>query len=242
MVENRRNSDRGGRPRRFEPAPVIWTPKTKLGTEVKDGQITSIDTIINSGQTISEAEIVDALLPNLRSETLSINRTTRIRDSGRVMSFQATVAVGNDNGYVGLGVGKALSVRDAIEKGIRKAKMGITSIKRGCGSWQCTCGNPHTVPFKVSGKCSSVRVIIEPAPNGLGIKTGKTAKTILTLAGIKDAWLITKGKTSTSMNFAKATIDALQQTNFKKGKMADVGMLPKTEKLVEKEKTKEESE
>ncbi|MBN1159722.1 MAG: 30S ribosomal protein S5 [Candidatus Diapherotrites archaeon] len=225
--------------RRFEPEPKIWTPKTALGRQVKDGQITSLDAILTSGQSIAEAEIVDALLPNIRSETLSINRTTRIRDSGRVMSFQATVAVGNGNGYVGIGTGKALSVRDAIEKAVRKAKMSIMSIKRGCGSWQCTCGNPHTVPFKVEGKCGSVRIILMPAPNGLGISTGKTAKTILELAGINDAWLTTKGKTSTSMNFAKATVDALKQTNLKKGKMAEFGEAPKIEMVVE---TKEESE
>ena len=240
MAENRRRTGDRGRPRRFTPVPVIWVPKTRLGREVKEGQITSIDTILTSGEIIAEAEMVDALLPNLRSETLSINRTTRIRDSGRVMSFQATTAVGNGNGYIGIGTGKALSVRNAIEKATRKAKMNIMSVKRGCGSWQCTCGNPHTVPFKVEGKCGSVKIIVQPAPNGLGIKTGKTAKTILELSGIKDAWLTTKGKTSTSMNFAKATVEALKQTNLKKGKMAECGELPKTEKIVEEVKEEEE--
>ena len=77
---------------------------------------------------------------------------------------------------------------------------------------ECTCGTPHTVPYKVKGKVGSTEVIIYPAPRGLGLVTGNTAKTVLELAGISDVWSKTFGETRTTSNFAKATFEALKNT------------------------------
>ncbi|MBR9707724.1 MAG: hypothetical protein GOV15_04775, partial [Candidatus Diapherotrites archaeon] len=137
-----------------------------------------------------------------------------------------TIAIGNGNGYVGLGQASGQNGRAANVKATRKAKLNIQRVRRGCGSWECTCGEPHTVPFKVKGKCASVSVELIPAPRGLGMKTGPTAKKILELAGISDIWIKTTGNTRSSPNFGKAVIDALNKTNTMKGSLTATGSLP----------------
>jgi small subunit ribosomal protein S5 len=90
--------------------------------------------------------------------------------------------------------------------------MSLYPIRRGCGSWECDCGEPHTLPFKVKGKSGSVTVTLLPAAKGLGLVAGDTAKVVLTLAGIKDSWSKSIGHTSTPTSFAFATFNALKQT------------------------------
>lgn len=189
-----------------------WKPKTRLGQLVKDGQVTSIEEAIKSGLPMKEPQLVDMLLPELKEEVLDINMVQRMTDSGRRVKFRATVVVGNEDGYIGLGQGKDVQVGPAIRKAIDSAKINIVGIKRGCGSWECGCGTGHTVPFEVTGKMGSVRMILKPAPRGLGLSAGGTAKTVMQLAGIKDVWTRTEGKTRTTLNFAKATFDALKMT------------------------------
>jgi len=111
-----------------------------------------------------------------------------------------------------MGQGKDIQVGPAIRKAIDTAKINIAAIKRGCGSWECGCGTEHTVPFEVVGKMGSVKVILKPAPRGLGLASGSTAKTVMQLAGIKDVWTRTEGQTRTTLNFAKATFEALKNT------------------------------
>jgi len=189
-----------------------WKPRTKVGRLVKDGKITSIEQIFEDNLHIREVEIVDALLPGLQHEVLNINLVQRQTDAGEVSSFQALVAVGNYNGYVGLGLGKAKQVRQAIEKAITDAKLNIAPVRRGCGSWECLCGEPHSVPFKVYGKSGSVEIWLIPAPKGVGLVAGEVAKAVLRLAGVKDVWTRTRGSTRTTINFAKATFNALRNT------------------------------
>jgi len=190
-----------------------WKPRTKLGWLVKEGHITSMDEIFKLGRKIREVEIVDVLLPNLKEEVLDITLVQRQTDAGEMSRFRAVVAVGNEDGYVGVGQGKAPEIGVAIRKAIVDAKLNIHPVRRGCGAWRCGCGGqPHTVPFKVKGKVGSVEVIILPAPRGTGLKAGETARVILRLAGIKDAWTRTKGETRTTINFAKATFEALKNT------------------------------
>lgn len=153
------------------------------------------------------------LLPDLEDEVLDINMVQRMTDSGRRVKFRATVIVGNRNGYVGLGQAKDVQVGPAIRKAIDAAKLNITYIRRGCGSWECACGLPHTVPYEVTGKAGSVSVTLIPAPRGLGIAAGNTATKVLEKAGIKDVWTKTFGTTRSTLNFAKATYDALNQVN-----------------------------
>jgi len=189
-----------------------WIPKTKLGKLVQEGQITSLEEMFASGLPLREFQIIDALLPELVDEILDINMVQRMTDSGRRVKFRATVVVGNYDGYVGVGCGKDVQVGPAIKKAICDAKLNLIPVKRGCGSWECGCGRPHSVPFEVKGKAGSATVTLKPAPQGLGIAAGETAKKVLTLAGIKDVWTETSGKTRTTLNFAKATYDALKQT------------------------------
>ena len=194
-----------------------WEPRTKLGKLVKEGQITDIHEIFRKGYQIKEPEIVDVLLPevNLREnqEVLDIALTVRMTDSGRRIRFRVLAAVGNRDGYVGLGIGHGKEVGIAIRKAINYAKMNIIEIKRGCGSWECRCRRPHSIPFAVEGKEGSVRVKLMPGPRGLGLVIGDVGKKILSLAGVQDVWSQSLGETRTTVNFAKAVFNALYNTN-----------------------------
>lgn len=206
------------RDREFQEEKVEWMPQTRLGKLVKEGQVTTMGEAVESGLPIREAQIVDALLPDIRDEVLDINMVQRMTDSGRRVKFRATVIVGNGDGFLGLGEGKDVQVGIAIRKAIDNAKMNIIGIKRGCGSWECGCGLGHTVPFSVEGKAGSVKVELKPAPRGLGLASGGTAKKVLEIAGIKDVWARAAGETRTTLNFAKATYNALMKTTTMKVK------------------------
>jgi small subunit ribosomal protein S5 len=179
---------------------------------VLEGQIASVYEVFQEGHRIKEVEIIDVLVPELRDEVIDINLVQKQTDAGERSRFRAVVAVGNSDGLIGLGAGKAPRVRNAIENGIRDAKFNLYPIRRGCGSWQCDCEEPHTLPFKVTGKCGSVVVTLIPGPKGLGLVVGDNAKAILRLAGIRDCWSKTKGATQTATSFAMATFDALKET------------------------------
>jgi len=189
-----------------------WNPRTVAGRLVKEGKVLSIDQLFEMNLPIREVEIVDALLPGLKHEIISINLVQRQTDAGEVSQFQATVAVGNEDGYVGVGMGKSRQIRLAIEKAIRRAKLNIIPVRRGCGSWYCLCNEAHSVPFKVRGKSGSVEVLLIPAPRGVGLVASESAKIVLRLAGIQDVWTRTRGETRTPHNMAKAVYEALKQT------------------------------
>ncbi|RJS71503.1 30S ribosomal protein S5 [ANME-2 cluster archaeon] len=191
-----------------------WIPRTKLGTLVREGKITDIDTALDSGLPLREVEIIEILLPDLAEEVLDVNMVQRMTDSGRRVKFRAVSIVGNKDGYIGFGQGKDRQAGPAIRKSIANAKLHVIGIKRGCGSWECGCSDPHSVPFLVNGKSGSVGIELKPAPRGLGIASGATAKKVLEMAGIKDVWTRTWGTTRTTLNFAKATYDALRQTTM----------------------------
>ena len=199
-----------------------WEPKTKMGRLVKDGTITDIDEIFEKGLPIMELEIVDALIPDLEEEVMDVNLVQRMHKSGRKVNFRVIVAVGNKDGYVGLGQGKAKEVGPAIRKAVDNAKYNIIKVRRGCGDWGCVCGREHTVPFKVTGKTSSVSVTLMPAPAGVGLVVGDVGKTILKLAGIHDVWSQTFGQTQTTVNFANAVFDALKELSNVKATKEDL--------------------
>lgn len=189
-----------------------WVPRTKLGRLIQEGKITSIEEIFMEGYRIREPEIVDILLPDLEEEVININLVQKQTDAGEQSRFKAIVAVGNRDGYIGLGSGKARQVRTAIEKAAIDARLNITPVRRGCGSWECGCGRPHSLPFQVRGKCGSVEVVLIPGPRGLGLVASEIAKIILSLAGIKDCWTRSYGSTRTVPSFAYAVFDALKKT------------------------------
>jgi len=191
-----------------------WIPLTGLGKMVASGEITSIDQVLATGKPIKEIQIVDAFLPDLADEVLDITMVQRMTDSGRRVKFRTVVVVGNRNGYIGFGQGKDSQVGNAITKAIKDAKLNIIKVNRGCGSWECGCNLDHSIPVQVTGKAGSVRVTLKPAPQGIGLVTGDIAKKVLGLAGIKDVWAFSSGETRTTINFAKATFNALIQTNM----------------------------
>ena len=189
-----------------------WIPRTKLGKMISEGNISSIEEIFSEGFKIREPEIVDALLPELQEEVINVNLVQKQTDAGEKSQFKAIVVVGNRDGYVGLGSGKAQQVRTAIQKGAADARLKITLVRRGCGSWECGCGRPHSLPFQVQGKCGGVQVVLIPGPRGLGVVASEEAKIILDLAGVKDCWTRSYGSTRTIPSFACAVFNALRKT------------------------------
>lgn len=215
MTEDRKLK-RGKRANRQEESidaeiPINWVPKTKLGKLVMEGKITNLDEIFNGKMKIMEPEIVDSLA-SLNEKTVDTTKTARVVRAGRKFAFRVAVLVGNKNGYVGLGLGKDKERLSALRKASRKARLNLVRVKSGCGSWECTCGTNHSVPFRVEGECSSVKVKLMPAPRGVGLVVGDKIKDVIAYAGIKDVWGKTKGDSRTSLNYVTAAIDALSKT------------------------------
>lgn len=205
---------RGRRDRRDEAEAALeeWKPITRLGLLVKSGEIKTIEDALRSKYPLKEFQVVDALLPELSEEVLDINLVQRMTDSGRRVKFRVCAIVGNKDGFLGIGLGKDALVRTGIEKAVRDAKLNIISIKRGCGSWECNCGENHSIPFKVVGKAGSVKISLKPAPKGIGLAAGDIPKRVLEFSGVKDIWASSEGQTRTTFNQAFATFKALQQT------------------------------
>ena len=203
-----------------------WKPKTSLGMKIKNGEITSIDYALDRRIKIMEPEITDALLPNLTTDLLMVGQskgkfgggqkrvfkqTQKKTQEGNKPKFATFAVVGNQDGYIGVGYGKSKETVPAREKAIRQAKLNVIKIRRGCGDWGCGCGEPHTVPFKVSGKAGSVEITLIPAPKGTGLKVEKECQKILKLAGIKDVWSRTEGQTRSKLNLLFACFRAMQK-------------------------------
>jgi small subunit ribosomal protein S5 len=204
-----------------------WSPKTKLGIDVKNRKIKDIDEILNKNKKILEPEIVDSLIP-LKKDLISIGQskgkfgggkrrawrqTQRKTREGNVPTFSTMAVVGDENGHVGIGVGKAMETLPARDKAIRQAKLNLIKVNRTCAAFDCDCSEKHSVPFKVRGKAGSVRVELIPAPQGTGLVVANELKKILKMAGIQDVYSKTDGKIRTTFNLAKACIDALKKTN-----------------------------
>jgi small subunit ribosomal protein S2e len=183
---------------------------TKLGRLVKDGKIRSVEEIFLFSIPIKEFQIVDALLPNLRDEVMKIMPVQKQTSAGQRTRFKCCVAVGDGNGHIGLGVKSAKEVATAIRGAIINAKMNLVPVRRGY--WGFNAGQPHTVPFKVSGKCGSVRVRLIPAPRGSGIVASLIPKKLLNMAGIEDVYSSSTGHTRTRGNLAMAVYHALSKT------------------------------
>lgn len=208
-----RSRARGSRSeRREKPDISLWQPKTGLGRAVKEGKITEIFQILRQGKPIKEPEIVDALVPNLEEDILKVSLVQRMHKSGRRVKYRVVAVVGNRDGIVGVGHASMQEVGPSIRKAVTAAKLNVVEVARGCGSWECACGRPHSVPFEVAGRSGSVEVRIKPAPRGLGLAAAEVPKVILRLAGIKDTWTRSEGQTRSTLNFALATFDAMKQT------------------------------
>lgn len=205
-----------------------WVPKTQLGKDVMEGKITSIGEIFASGRKIKEAGIIDKLIPGLKNEVIFVGgssgkgggkkrtptkRTTRVHRSGRRYTISAVVVVGNGNGYFGLGKSQSRENRESIEKALENAKLNIIPVKRGCGSWECACADSHSVPFVATGRSSSVKIILLPAPKGVGLCVNNEAKKFMKMIGIRDVWSKSYGNTGSRINFASALYNAFKEMN-----------------------------
>ena len=204
-----------------------WEPKTELGRMVKEGRFKNFDEVLATGKAIMEEEIIDYFFPELQTEYILIGQSKgkfgggkrrpykdtqkKVREGARV-KFSYLAVVGNGDGYVGIGKGSSRESLPAREAALKNAKMNLIRVFRSCGSWECGCGKPHSVPFRVEGKHGSVRVILEPAPRGTGLVAHEEAKKLLKLAGITDVWSKTFGETRSRVNLAFAVFDALKNT------------------------------
>jgi small subunit ribosomal protein S2e len=130
--------------------------------------------------------------------------------AGQRTRFKAFVAVGDYNGHIGLGVKCAKEVATSIRGAIINAKMSLVPVRRGY--WGNRVGSPHTVPYKLTGKCGSVRVRLIPAPRGTGLVAAPVPKKLLAMAGLDDCYTSARGHTRTLGNFVKATYYALQRS------------------------------
>ena len=206
-----RNSS--GPPRRRRPeVEEVWIPKTSIGKSVLSGEINSMEEILSKGLRIQEAGIVKKLLPDLKTEVIDVGIIQKMTPNGQSTRFKALVAAGNENGWLGIGMGKSKQMRIAIEKANNAAYLSVSPVKLGCGSWECRCDQKHSVPFKVKGKGGSVTVEIIPAPRGLGLVAGPKIKNLLRMAGLKDAWTTAKGSTPTMNSTSKAVLECLRYT------------------------------
>ncbi|MFC4406267.1 30S ribosomal protein S5 [Haloarchaeobius iranensis] len=190
-----------------------WEPVTRLGKKVQEGEIDTMEAALNSGLPLKEPEVTDQLLPGLEDEVLDINMVQRMTDSGRRVKFRCVVAIGNRDGYVGYAEGRDDQVGAAIQKAIGIAKLNIIDVPRGSGSWEDRSTKPHSLTHRTSGKAGSVEVELIPAPLGLGLAASDTVRKVLELAGIEDAWTKSYGNTRTTVNFAKATFNALENAS-----------------------------
>jgi len=205
-----------------------WSPKSVLGKKVVEGKIKDVEEIFDENLKILEPEIIDTLLPNTESDLINIGQskgkfgggkrrawkqTQKKTAEGNVPTFACMSVVGDKNGHVGLGYGKAKETLPAKQKALRDAKINLIRVRRGCGSFDCTCSESHSIPFKVEGKIGSTKIILMPAPKGTGLVADGECRKLLKLAGIKDIYTRSFGQTRTKINMLKACFEALKELN-----------------------------
>ena len=136
----------------------------------------------------------------LKDKLVAVNRVTKVTKGGRTFSFSAIVVVGDENGIVGHGLGKAKEVTEAITKGIDDAKKNLIRVPILKG----------TVPHAQKGKFSGAEVLLKPATNGTGVIAGGAMRAVLESVGVTDVLAKSKGS-SNPHNVVKATFDALMK-------------------------------
>ncbi len=147
----------------------------------------------------SNAKKVRSSEMELKDRLVGIQRVTKVTKGGRTFSFSAIVVVGNENGVVGYGLGKANEVTDAISKGIDDAKKNLIKVPIYKG----------TIPHEMEAKFGGSRVFMKPAAHGTGVIAGGAMRAVLESVGVKDVLAKSKGS-SNPHNVVKATIKALE--------------------------------
>jgi len=216
-----RGGDRGGRGGKPGGRPMgrgrqdeVWKPTTKLGRLVNSGKVTSFEEIFRFAIPIKEPQIVDALVKKnqntLKDEVMKVKPVQKQTKAGQRTRFKAWVLIGDEAGHIGLGQKAHKEVQGAIKGATLDAKMNFYPIRKGY--WGNKIGQPHTVPFKCTGRCSSVRCRLVPAPRGSGLVAAPTSKKVLQFAGIQDCYTQSRGSTKTKGNFLYAVFKALLST------------------------------
>ena len=158
-------------------------------------------------------EMIDASTLELQEKVVAINRVSKTVKGGRIFKFSALVVVGDGNGIVGFGLGKAGEVPEAIRKGIEDAKKNLHRIPL----------KGTTIPHEIIGEFGAGRVLVRPAPEGTGVIAGGAVRSVIEVAGIKD--IRTKcQRTNNPCNVVSATMNGLcrlqsaEQVAAKRGK------------------------
>ncbi len=142
---------------------------------------------------------IDASTLDLKDKVVTIKRVTKVVKGGRTMRFSALVVVGDENGHVGVGVGKAMEIPDAIRKGKEDATKNLIFVERN---------ENNSIYHEIYGKFGSASVLLKPAPEGTGIISGGPARAVLELAGIKNIRTKCLGSRN-KKNVVNATLEGL---------------------------------
>lgn len=145
-------------------------------------------------------QLIDASKLDLKEKVVNIGRVTKVVKGGRNFRFSVLVVVGDENGYVGAGIGKSTEIPDAIKKGIEDAKKNLVNVSL----------YKTSIPHEVYGQFGAGKVFLKPAAKGTGVIAGGPVRAVLELAGIRDIRTKSLGS-SNSRNMVNATIQGLAQ-------------------------------
>mgnify|MGYP000487217506 CR=1 FL=1 len=145
-------------------------------------------------------KLIDARQLDLQERVVEVRRVTKVVKGGRNFRFAALVVVGDENGHVGIGTGKAMEVPDAIRKAVEDAKKNLIRVP--------IVGT--TIPHEVRSEFGGAKVLLKPAVEGAGVAAGGAVRAVIELAGVADVTSKSLGS-NTPINIVRATVEGLKQ-------------------------------